>query len=61
MRCEWGRDDYSLNVKELAPVVAVEQANGRRGGQGKTGAGRGKKGNAQPLPLFDGLDPQEES
>jgi adenine-specific DNA-methyltransferase len=25
-RCEWGRDDYSLNVTEQAPVVAVEEA-----------------------------------
>ena len=25
-RCEWGKDDYSLNVTEQAPVVAVEEA-----------------------------------
>lgn len=64
-RCEWGRDDYSLNVTEQAPVMAVEEAkaevssNGASKGGGaktKTG-GRGKKPSAmQELPLFAGSD-----
>ena len=64
-RCEWGRDDYSLNVTEQAPVMAVEEAkaevssNGASKGGGakmKTG-GRGKKPSAmQELPLFAGTD-----
>lgn len=29
-RCEWGKDDYSLNVTEQAPVVAVEEAKADR-------------------------------
>jgi adenine-specific DNA-methyltransferase len=28
-RCEWGRDDYSLNVQELPPVRAIEDADDR--------------------------------
>lgn len=64
-RCEWGRDDYSLNVNEQAPVVAVEEAReeARGNGEGKSSAantrtvGRRKKPSAvQELPLFTGLD-----
>ena len=58
-RCEWGRDDYSLNVEELPPVQAVEQANadvsGGASGREK-GRARGKKASAmQELSLFAGL------
>jgi adenine-specific DNA-methyltransferase len=61
-RCEWGRDDYSLNVSEQAPVVAVEEATaepssktGTNGAKSKTG--RRKKPSAmQDLPLFDRID-----
>lgn len=58
-RCEWGRDDYSLNISEQAPVVALEEmeeeaAAGSAGRQ----AGRRKKKAApvQELPLFGGGD-----
>lgn len=58
-RCEWGKDDYSLNVAEQAPVLAVEEANVERSPQGAgkaKGAGRRKKDAAmQSLPLFGGL------
>jgi len=65
-RCEWGRDDYSLNVAEQAPVLAALEAkpdapsNGESKGAGaaKTkAAGRRKKPSAmQELPLFAGLE-----
>jgi adenine-specific DNA-methyltransferase len=63
-RCEWGRDDYSLNVTEQAPVIAVEEAkaetssNGANKGESKAKAGgRHKKPSAmQDLPLFAGAD-----
>lgn len=64
-RCEWGRDDYSLNVEELPPVQVVEEAktnrsaNGSANGEGAKGKSgrRRKKGSAmQELPLFAGLD-----
>jgi adenine-specific DNA-methyltransferase len=56
-RCEWGRDDYSLNVQEMPPVLAMEDAkdaavsNGTKNARG----GRRKKPAAmQDLPLFAG-------
>lgn len=64
-RCEWGRDDYSLNVTEQAPVIAVEGAKAEtssndasKGGASKTKTGgRRKKPSAmQALPLFSGID-----
>ena len=59
-KCEWGRDDYSLNVKELAPVLAVEEAKSptRRAGYRATGR-RGSQTGNQDLPLFD--DPTEDN
>jgi len=63
-RCEWGRDDYSLNVEELPPVQAIEEAkvevtaNGSTKAEGTkaTSGGRRKKASAmQDLPLFAGL------
>jgi adenine-specific DNA-methyltransferase len=65
-RCEWGRDDYSLNVEELAPVQIVEEAkaeisddnsNANEGGKKPKTGGRRRKGSAmQDLPLFAGFD-----
>lgn len=62
-RCEWGRDDYSLNVNEQAPVVAVEEAKAEASshgpkGESKTQSGgrRKKPAPMQSLPLFAGID-----
>jgi adenine-specific DNA-methyltransferase len=64
-RCEWGRDDYSLDVRELPAVHVIEQANGaestngRANGEGakrKTGGRSMKPSAMQDLPLFAGLD-----
>jgi adenine-specific DNA-methyltransferase len=65
-RCEWGRDDYSLNVEELAPVQVVEEAkaensddnsNANEGRKKPKTGGRRRKGSAmQDLPLFAGFD-----
>lgn len=57
-RCEWGRDDYSLNVSEQAPVVAVEEAKAERteAKKGKTGGRRKKASAMQELPILPGLD-----
>lgn len=60
-RCEWGRDDYSLNVEELPAVQIVEEAkagasaNGE-GTKAKSGGRRKKASAMQELPLFAGLD-----
>lgn len=63
-RCEWGRDDYSLNVQELPPVQVAEDmkddggtdGNAGRGGKGSKVEWRRRKGSAmQELPLFAGL------
>lgn len=59
-RCEWGRDDYSLNVTEQAPVVAVEEAkadaSSNNGTKTKAGGRRKKATPVQALPLFAGFD-----
>jgi adenine-specific DNA-methyltransferase len=58
-RCEWGRDDYSLNVEEQPAVHIVEEAKAAAGANGAKGksAGRHRKASAvQELPLFAGLD-----
>lgn len=59
-RCEWGRDDYSLNVSEQAPVVAVEDAKAEvpanNGIRTKAGGRRKKPAPMQALPLFAGID-----
>lgn len=59
-RCEWGRDDYSLNVTEQAPVVAVEEAktetSSNNGTKTKAGGRRKKATPVQALPLFAGID-----
>lgn len=58
-RCEWGRDDYSLNVDEQPPLVAVEEAKAERAAA-KAGkpAPRRKKSVMQALPTLPGLDSQ---
>lgn len=59
-RCEWGKDDYSLNVKEQAPVVAAEEAkaetSSESGTKTKAGGRRKKATPVQALPLFAGID-----
>lgn len=58
-RCEWGRDDYSLNVSEQAPVVAVEEAKAEAAANGKktkAGGRRKKPAPMQTLPLLAGID-----
>lgn len=59
-RCEWGKDDYSLNVTEQAPVVAVEEAkagaSSNNGTKTKAGGRRKKATPVQVLPLFAGID-----
>lgn len=63
-RCEWGRDDYSLNVNEQAPVVAVEDAKtdalpdaaNNDAPKPRSGGRRKKPSAMQDLPLFAGLD-----
>lgn len=63
-RCEWGQDDYSLNVENLSPVQEVEKAKTAE----KTNAveekkinGRRKKGAImQELPLFAYLEREKE-
>ena len=58
-RCEWGHDDYSLNVQELPPVQVVEDARAEAD-QTSTAAGatrkarkrRGQGSAMQDLPLF---------
>lgn len=63
-RCEWGRDDYSLNVEDLPPVQAVEEAKANTNANGAKSKGkrRRKKASAmQELPLFAGLDSEENS
>jgi len=65
-RCEWGRDDYSLNVAEQGPVIAVEEAKadatsiaqGSVSSSTKTQSNRRRKKPSamQELPLFAGLE-----
>ncbi len=67
-RCEWGRDDYSLNVDELPPVQAIEDAKiqadaddaatgtvDKVNEKSKTVGRRKKPAVMQELPLFAGL------
>lgn len=67
-RCEWGRDDYSLNVAALPPAEAVEEAiegsgeesaNGNPPGRPKKSKRRKKSAAMQELPLFDGVKDQD--
>jgi adenine-specific DNA-methyltransferase len=60
-RCEWGRDDYSLNVKDQAPVVAVEEAKAERAAakEGKPAPRRKKASTMQDLLVLPGLDVTE--
>ena len=67
-RCEWGRDDYSLNVAALPAAEAVEEsavdsdpesANGDPRERPKKSRPRKKPAAMQELPLFDGLKDQD--
>ncbi len=49
-KCEWGRDDYSLNVQDLTPDVASSQHDD----EGKPKRKK-RKPAVQELPLFAGL------
>jgi len=67
-RCEWGRDDYSLNVSEQAPVIAVEDARAEAASgaadtaEGNTKSRRRKKPvPMQTLLLFNGINNGSES
>ncbi len=62
-RCEWGRDDYSLNVEKLPPVQVVEEAKTAKANGDETKSKRRRKQASamQELPLFAGLDSQEKS
>ena len=56
-RCEWGRDDYSLNVDSLPPVQCVEDQNAEKqtisdGKKSITRNRRNKNSAMQELPLF---------
>lgn len=59
-RCEWGRDDYSLNVNDQAPVVAAEEAKPQEptadGTKPKSGGRKKKNVPVQALPLFAGIE-----
>jgi adenine-specific DNA-methyltransferase len=64
-RCEWGRDDYSLNVTEQAPIIAADEARANIPcdresecvtSKTKTGGRRKKVSAMQELPLFAGLE-----
>jgi adenine-specific DNA-methyltransferase len=65
-RCEWGRDDYSLNVQALPPAeIAEEQADEGDAGTGEAARKatsrrrRGQPTAVQELPLLPGLEPGE--
>lgn len=67
-RCEWGRDDYSLNVAALPPAEAVEEVVGASVDEGANGNGPGRPKKSKPkrkpaamqeLPLFDGVKDQD--
>ena len=56
-RCEWGRDDYSLNVESLPPVQCIEDQNAEKqtisnGKKSTTRNRRNKNSAMQELPLF---------
>ena len=60
-RCEWGKDDYSLEIKNLPvreePLIGQVEADAERGRKGRTKAERRAQATGQPS-LF-GLPPQE--
>ena len=47
-KCEWGRDDYSLNVAELTPEVDTPRAGAEPGGKKRSK----KPPSVQELSLF---------
>ena len=60
-RCEWGKDDYSLEIKNLPvreePLIGQVESDAERGRKGRTKAERRALAAGQPS-LFD-LPPQE--
>lgn len=61
--CEWGRDDYSLNVESLPPVQIVKEARSepetKSNGNNKKSSTRRRLNSAsamQDLPLFAGFE-----
>lgn len=68
-RCEWGRDDYSLNVQALPPAEDAEDGDEQPDAStsDKTRRPKGRKKKAtqkkatgmQQLPLFDGMRRKE--
>jgi adenine-specific DNA-methyltransferase len=67
-RCEWGRDDYSLNVEALPPAEVAEElsADQKGGGDDEAPATTARKRKTkrkqamQELPLFDGVQGDED-
>ncbi len=55
-RCEWGKDDYSLEIQNLPvreePLIGQVEADAERGRKGRTKAERRAQAAGQPL-LFD--------
>ncbi len=51
-RCEWGRDDYSLNVRDDAPTADHDPEEPTPGKGAAKKPRRGPKAAAQTLPLF---------
>jgi adenine-specific DNA-methyltransferase len=60
-RCEWGKDDYSLEIQNLPvreePLIGQVESDAERGRKGRTKAERRAQAGGQPS-LF-GLPPQE--
>lgn len=60
-RCEWGKDDYSLEIKNLPvredPLIGQVEADAERGRKGRTKAER--RAEAAEQPSLFGLLPQE--
>jgi hypothetical protein len=59
-RCEWGQDDYSLNIENLPPIQKLEKAKSAENNntiEDKKSNGRRKKEAVmQELPLFAYLE-----
>lgn len=51
-RCEWGKDDYSLNVANLGPAVAADM-NGHDATDDVKVPPAGRRGRGKPAPIPD--------
>jgi len=60
-RCEWGKDDYSLEIQNLPareePLIGQVESDAERGRKGRTKVER-RAESAEQQSLFD-LPPQE--